>query len=339
MVLLIVHRAEQDGILEIHHFRHTTAAWAEEFALRGRGAVDHVVLGAEEFAEQGGFRREVGALGMRGEHAVLDVHARIERKLVDLAQNDRLVRRLLSVLAHDHRPARVERGVKIVVAAMDIQRVLRQRARADLDHHRRKFSRRMIILLHGVDDALAGSEIDRAPPRDRERRRPALRGVLAFCFNGDLLLAPDIEFTLGVGPLVNFAAFRGRRDWIKNAALGDAGFDVLGDQLVAVARHADTGVFGGGGFGRKGFNLGFLFNDRHLIHRRSLSITKGWSQAGLAPGPMDSSQLNCRVSKFQFISCFSLTILNWAAQRGNQPWIQLGGLRPGWMGRSFRAFR
>ena len=131
----------------------------------------------------------------------------------------RLVGGLLGVLGHEHRPAGIERGVKIVVAAMHIQRVLGQRARADLEDHRREFSGRVIILLHRVNDALAGGEIDRAPARDGEGRGAALRGVFAFGFDGDFLLAPDVQFALRVRALVNFAAFGRGRDRDKTRRL------------------------------------------------------------------------------------------------------------------------
>ena len=72
--------------------------------------------------------------------------------------------------------------------------------------------------------------------------RAALRGVLALGLDGDLLLAPDVELTLGVGLLVDLAALGGRGDGVEDAALGDAGLDVLRDQLVAVAGDPDARV-------------------------------------------------------------------------------------------------
>ena len=69
-------------------------------------------------------------------------------------------------------------------------------------------------------------------------------GVLALGLDGDLLLPPNRQFALGVGSLVDLATFRRRRDRVEHAALGDAGLDVLGDQLVAVARNADARVPG-----------------------------------------------------------------------------------------------
>ena len=206
---------------------------------------------------------------MGGEHAVLDVHARVERQLVDLAEDDGLVGGLLGVLADEHRPAGVERGVEIVVAAMDIERVLGEGAGADFEHHGGELAGRVVILLHGIDDALAGSEIDRAFAADGEGRGAALRGVFAFGLDGDFLLAPDIQFARGIGALVNFAAFGGGRDGVEDAALGDAGLDVFGHQEIAVAGDADAGIFGRGKtrFGRLG--AGLFFRRRYLAHRHT----------------------------------------------------------------------
>ena len=163
-------------------------------------------------------------------------------------------------LRHHHRPAGVERGVEIVVAAMHVERVFGQRAGADLEDHRREFSRRVVVLLHRVNDALAGGEIDGAAARDGVGGGATLRGVFAFGFDGDFLLAPDVEFTLSEGPLVNLAAFGRRRDRIKHAAFGDSRLDVLRDELVAVARDRTPGYFGAevrlevrGGYGRSVF--------------------------------------------------------------------------------------
>jgi hypothetical protein len=159
------------------------------------------------------------------------------------AENDSLIGGLLGVTRHQHRPARVKRGIKIVVTAMDIQRVLRQRSGADFEDHGREFARRVVILLHRVNDSLAGSEVDRALASDRERRGAALRSVFAFAFDGDLRAAENVQFPLRVGPLVNLAAFGRWRDGIEDAAVGDARLDVLRDELVPVASDCDAGVF------------------------------------------------------------------------------------------------
>src|SRR6266478_974149 len=107
--------------------------------------------------------------------------------------------------------------------------MLRQRARSDFQNHRGKFTWRVIVLLHRINDPLAGSEIDRAASGDRKGRGPALRGVLAFAFDGDFLLAEHVEFTLCVGLLVNLASFGRGSNWVENPAFSDAGLNVLSD--------------------------------------------------------------------------------------------------------------
>ena len=130
-----------------------------------------------------------------------------EAELGDPPQDERLVGRLLGVLAEDDDPAGVERAVDIVVAAVDVERVLGERARADLQHHRRALARRVVVLLHAVDDALAGGVVDDALAAHRVGDGAALRGVLAFGLDGDRVAAEDVEFALGKGLLVELAAF------------------------------------------------------------------------------------------------------------------------------------
>jgi hypothetical protein len=52
VMFLVLHRAEQQRVLQVHHFRHAAAFRAEEFALRGRGAINHLIRRAKIFAEQ-----------------------------------------------------------------------------------------------------------------------------------------------------------------------------------------------------------------------------------------------------------------------------------------------
>ena len=49
-----------------------------------------------------------------------------------------------------------------------------------------------------------------------------------------VLRAEDVELALGEGLLVELAALGRRRDRIEDAGVGDAGFGVVGDELVAV---------------------------------------------------------------------------------------------------------
>jgi len=115
-------------------------------------------------------------------------------------------------------------------------------ARAHFEHHGRELARRVVILLHRVGDALARGKVYRPLAGHGKRGGAALRGVLAFRLDRDLRLAPDVELALRVRLLVNLAALRRGRDRIKHAALGNAGFNVLRDELVAVAGDANAGI-------------------------------------------------------------------------------------------------
>jgi len=69
----------------------------------------------------------------------------------------------------------------------------------------------MVILLHGIDDALPGGEIDRAASRDGIRSRPALGRMFTFAFDSDFLRSKHVQLPLRIGLLINFSAFsRGR---------------------------------------------------------------------------------------------------------------------------------
>ena len=269
VMFLILHRSEQHRIHQVDHLRDAAARRPEEFALCRRGARDLLVRRAQVLAQEFGFGGQIHALTVRGEHAVLNVHARIERQFAHFAQDDALIGRLLCVAGHEHDPPHVECGVNVVVTAMHVERVLGQRAGAHLQHHRRELARRVVVLLHRVDESLPRRKVDRASPRDRERRGPALRRVLTFGFGSDLLMAPDIELAGGVRRLIDLAALGGGGDGIKHPALGDARLDVLRDKLIPTAGDVDAGVlvfgvlrrgsvgrddgFGHGWAGRNGF--------------------------------------------------------------------------------------
>ena len=155
VVFLILHRAEQQRIGEIDHRRNATALGPEERALRLGGRIDDVLRRAQVFANQVRLVLIEGALQVRGQEAVHDIHARRQAQLCHAAQDQGLVGGLLRVLAHDHDPAGIERAIDVVMAAMDVQRMLGQRAGAHFQHHGRAFPRRVIILFHAIHNALA----------------------------------------------------------------------------------------------------------------------------------------------------------------------------------------
>jgi len=242
VVLLVLHGTEEHRVGEIDHARHAPARRPEQRPLALGGALDDVVGRSEIFANECCFVLVERPLEMRGEEAVLDVHPRRQRQLGDAAQDERLIRGLLRVLPEHHDPAGVERAVDVVVPAVHVERVLGERPRRHLQHHRRALARRVIVLLDAVHHALARRVVDDAPAADRVRDCAALRGVLALGFDGDRAAPEDVQLALGVRLLKELAAFRGRRDGIEDAAVGDPRFRVVGDELVAVGRDPNARI-------------------------------------------------------------------------------------------------
>ena len=87
VVLLILHRAKQDGVGQVHHLGDAAPRGAEEDALCFRGAVNDVFGRAEILADQFGLVLIEGALQVGGQEPVHDVHAGGERELGDAAQD------------------------------------------------------------------------------------------------------------------------------------------------------------------------------------------------------------------------------------------------------------
>ena len=192
VMLLILHGAKEHGVRQVDHARHAAALRAKQNALAFGRTIDHVVRRAQVFAHQFGFMLIKGALQVRGEESVLHVHSGSQAEFRDAAQNERLVGGLLRVLAKENDPAGVERAIHVVMPAVNVQRVLGERAGADLQNHRRAFARRVVILLDAVDDSLSRREIDDPLPADRVRDGSALCGVLALGLDGYGVMPEDI---------------------------------------------------------------------------------------------------------------------------------------------------
>ncbi len=234
VVFLILDRSHENGVGQVDHLRHAAALRSEEHALALRGTVDHVFRSAEVQADQFRFVLVEGALEMGGEEAVHHVHPRGQTQFRDPPQDKRLVRGLLGVLAKDDDPAGVEGAVDVVMAAMDVQRVLGERASRHFQDHRRALAGSVVILLDTVDDPLARGVVDDPFATDGVCDGAALRRVFAFGFDGYGIAAKGIELPLGKGLLVQLTAFRGRRDRVEDSGIRDAGFRVVGNELIAV---------------------------------------------------------------------------------------------------------
>ena len=165
-----------------------------------------------------------------------------QAQLGDAPQDQRLVGGLLGVLAEDDDPAGIERAVDVVVAAVHVERVLGQRARADFEDHRRALAGRVVILLDAVDNALARGVVDDALAADGVGDGAALRRVFAFGLDGNRVAAEDVQLAFGESLLVQFAAFGRGGNRVEHAGVGDPSFGVIGNQLVSVSGDADSRV-------------------------------------------------------------------------------------------------
>jgi hypothetical protein len=242
VVFLILDRAEEDGIGQIHHFGNAAPCCPKKDSLGFRRAVDDVVGRAEVLADQVGLVLVEGPLEVGGEEPVHDVHAGGEGELGDAAQDEGLVGGLLGVFAHDHDPAGVERAVDVVMAAMDVEGVLGESASTNLQHHGGTLAGGVVILLDAVDNALARGEVDHAFAADRMRNSAALGRVLAFRLNGYRIVAKDVEVAFGIGLLKQLAALGGGGDGVEHAGVGDTRLGVVRDELVSVCGNTNAWI-------------------------------------------------------------------------------------------------
>ena len=78
VMFLILHWAEEDGGLQVHHFGNTAPLGPKQFGLGRRRRVNHVIRRSEKLTKQICLWRVIGALGVGGQHAILNIHSRIQ---------------------------------------------------------------------------------------------------------------------------------------------------------------------------------------------------------------------------------------------------------------------
>src|SRR5262249_18228284 len=61
-------------------------------------------------------------------------------------------------------------------------------------------------------------------------------------FNGDLLLTKNVQFSLGIGLLVNLSTLCRWCNRIKDSPFGDSRFNMLGHKGIAIAGDSNTGI-------------------------------------------------------------------------------------------------
>ncbi len=62
----------------------------------------------------------------------------------------------------------------------------------------------------------------------------ALGCMLALCFDGQGGAAKNVQAAFLLGLLIEFAHFGRGRDRVEHASVGDPGFCMIGDELIAV---------------------------------------------------------------------------------------------------------
>ena len=241
-MFLVLHRAQQHRIRQVDHLRHAPACRPKQRALRFRGAINDVVRRAQKLPNQLRLVFIEGALQVRRQEAVHDIHARRQAQFRHVPQNQCLVGSLLRILADDHDPPGVECTINIVVTAVHVERMLGERPRAYFEHHRRTFARRVIVLLHAVDHALSRGEVHHALAAHRVCNGAALGRVLAFGFDGQRIAPEDIEFAFGKCLLEELAALCGRCDGVEHACVGNPRLRVIRDKLVSVGGNSNAGI-------------------------------------------------------------------------------------------------
>ena len=262
IVLLVLHRPQKHRVPEIDPGRHASPRGTEDLFLRLGWAIDGVVWPPEELPNQPGLGLREGTFQMRGQKSVLPIDPGRERELVDPPQNERLIRRLLGVFSVENRPARIESHIDVVVPAVHVECVLRNRARRDLEHHRRELARRVVVLLDSVGDPLARGEVDHAPAGEGVGDRAALSSVLPLGLDRDLRVAEDVQLAQRERELEALSHLGGRRNRIENPGVCEPGLGVVGDKLIPVGRDGDPRILGSLGLFR---HTGW---SRHRSHPR-----------------------------------------------------------------------
>ncbi len=214
------------------------------------GHVDDVVGGPEILANERRFVLVERPLEMRRQEAVHHVHAGRQAELGDPPQHERLVGGLLGVFAEQDDPAGVEGAVDVVVAAVHVESVFGEGAGRHFQHHRRALARRVVVLLNAVHNALPRRVVDDTLAAHGVRNRTALGGVLAFGFDGNGVAAKDVELALGKRLLVELAAFCRGGYGVEDASIGDPGFSMVRNQLIAIGGDANPRIPGSARHGR-----------------------------------------------------------------------------------------
>ena len=178
VAVLVLHHAGHERDLRIHQVADVQRGMAYE-------ALHHLRLEQAHVFD-----------GVGGEEPVLHIEERRLGLLGDASGYQREVARLLRVARVQHAPAAVRHAVDIVMAGVDVERMRRERARADVEHDRQPLSGDGIEHLLHKDETLAGGKVGDAASGDRESFARGGCAVLGLGFDESQFFAPEVTFTV-----------------------------------------------------------------------------------------------------------------------------------------------
>ncbi len=252
VAVLVLHRTEHGGEVEIVEFGHAPALLTEHETLRGRRRVDDVGRVAEVLVDERRLRHVHRLDRVAGQEAVLRANARVQRQLGDPSRDQVEVRRLLHVLREELEEARVVDAVVVVVPGVDVQGVLRHGAARHVEHVGETLADRGIERLVHVRDALAAGEVGRAQPREAHARGDGRRRVLALGFEEQQLPAAHVGLAGGERHGEPLAHLGGRGDRVRARGIaagrlhGDDRAAAVGSSALARVAGLGGGITGGG---------------------------------------------------------------------------------------------
>ena len=222
------------GILVLHDAGHDRVPRIEQ-ATELVDRVAHVGFHELQLGEQDVFNR------MRGEETVLHIHERRFAGFRSATGDQGEVAGFLGVAAKEHSPAAVGDTHDVVVTTVNIQRVRRERARADVEDDGQTFAGNGVEHFLHQHEALAGSEVRHATAREREAFAGRCGGVLGLRLHERDGVAPQVLFAVRHGRFVAGAHRCRGRDGISARAVCDVSIDP-NDAASAVGSGGDAGV-------------------------------------------------------------------------------------------------
>ena len=196
------------------------ALGAEQHVLRHRRALDPARRIAKEFAQELGLGHARFRQHVAGGEAVHGVGDRDQRQRAEAIGDRGEVGRLLRIAAEQYGVAGLEQRVDVVMTRHDVERVLGDDARRDLQHETADLlADGDVVRLHPVQDALAGGGVgDVFASGQRRPEGAALGRMLAFRLEEEGVLAPDVDSAIGSERLINFRDLGGRGDRVADHA-------------------------------------------------------------------------------------------------------------------------